>query len=44
MYKPKLKKIQILLQKDEKLYLYITKYICNLVNKEISLIKKFQPL
>lgn len=42
IYKIKYEKTENLLQKDKKIYLYITKYIHNLVKKEILLIRKFQ--
>ena len=44
MYKPELKRTQSLLRKDEKVHSYIAKYARDLVNKEMSSIRKFQPL
>lgn len=41
IYKLKLEKTQNLLQKNKKLLFYITKYMYNLVNKEILFIRKF---
>lgn len=41
MYKPELKTTQNRLQKNKQVHLYIAKYACNFVSKEILLIRKF---
>lgn len=44
IYKLEFKKTQNFFWKDKKVYLYIAKYMHDLVNKKILLIRKFQPL